>query len=151
MKTFLFILCIALVSCNGMKPIGVVVIPRGDIERSVRARFGLMPLIDDDRYHTIHRWEIEKADHEAWRQWLSESWDCDDQSAEIVRWLRLDAAKKHRNSAPAAGRVNGRRMEDGVKHGFVWWMDSNREINVWDATKREPSNISGRPFYITDK
>ena len=151
MKRILTALTLLLASCDEMKPIGVVSMPRNDVSNAVHERFRFWPYLEDESYHTVHQWEIEKADHEAFRPWLKESWDCDDQSAELVRWLRADAAKKWRGSAPAVGRVNARRLEDGIKHSFVWWMDSEREIYVWDAMERERSNISGNPFIFTDK
>jgi hypothetical protein len=108
-----------------------------ELKRGLADRLGPASLADQ-QYLTVSRAEVEFAAQTAWRPWIKEVWDCDDQCASMLLALRERWYLAGHRLPPAVGTVIG---NDDGRHRVVWWIDNTGKIHLYDAGARSPARI----------
>ena len=105
----------------------------GYVQGRVQEELGFKPSLADYSFDTLTLPEIKAAASSAFRPWVAEKWDCDNQAlATLVELMEQGYHDQSRIAQPAAGVMQA--DIDGERHAFIWWMDIAGIARAFDQT-----------------
>lgn len=105
----------------------------GYVQGRVQEELGFKPSLADYSFDTLTLPEIKAAAKSAFRPWVAEKWDCDNQAlATLVELMEQGYHDQSRIAQPAAGVMQAH--VGGRRHAFLWWMDIGGNVFAFDQT-----------------